>query len=396
MAVEYFERLPERIKGYEAEALVLRRALHKIPESGFKEYKTQAFVLDYLKKLGYAPQKICDTGVVLFIPANDGELEETIAIRTDMDGLSVVEESNVNFASEHEGMMHACGHDGHMTMVLLIAKYFKDHPKERKRNTLLVFQPAEEGPGGAGPIVESGVLKKYGVKGILGYHLFPFIEEGLISTTPGPMMAMTSEFYIDILGKSGHAADPDKGIDAIVASADYISALQKIVSRTVSPNESALLSIGTINGGTRMNIIADKVSISGTVRSFSEAVQTAMKKRMEDMAQGIEAMYHCTFQIKFVDMYPPVVNHEGLFKQIWPLCGQNDEKKLFKKVMLAEDFAMYKKAVPYVFMGLGCANKEKGFTENLHTHGFNFDEKVLLRGLDVYLRILTKADEYTI
>lgn len=395
MAVDFYQKLPEAIKAYEPEAVSLRRALHKIPETGFNERETQAFIMDYLQKLGYTPEKVCDTGVVLFIPSLNG-LDETIAIRTDMDGLGVVEETGVDFASEHEGMMHACGHDGHMSMVLLVARYLKEHPEARVRNTLLVFQPAEEGPGGAGPIVGSGVLEKYKAKAIFGYHLFPFVEEGLISTTPGPMMAMTSEFYIDILGKSGHAADPDQGIDAIVATADYISGLQKIVSRTVSPNDSALLSIGTINGGTRMNIIADKVSLSGTVRSFSEDVQKAMKQRMVDMARGIEQMYHCRIEIRFVDMYPPVINSEALFDQIWPLCGEADEKKLFKKVMLAEDFAMYRKAIPGVFMGLGSGSEEKGYTQNLHTHGFNFDEKVLLRGLQVYMNILTKAGEYTL
>lgn len=393
MAENFYDHLPEAIKEYETEAVALRRQLHRIPETGFKEYKTQAFILNYLKELGYEPEIVCETGVVLYIQGN-GQIDETIAIRTDMDALSVEEKTGVDFASEHPGMMHACGHDGHMTMVLLTARYLKEHPEARIRNALLIFQPAEEGPGGAGPIVESGILEKYNVKAVFGYHLFPFIEEGTVSTTPGPMMAMTSEFYIDVLGKSGHAADPDQGIDAIVATADYVSALQKIVSRTVSPNDSALLSIGTMNGGTRMNIIADKVSLSGTVRSFDEEVQKRMKARMESMARGIEAMYGCKIQIRFVDMYPPVINNEKLFDQIWPLCGKAGEKQMFKKVMLAEDFAMYRRAVPGVFMGLGCGNPEKGFTENLHTHGFNFDERVLLKGLQVYLNILRRPQEY--
>lgn len=395
MAEKFYENLSEAIKIYESEAIKLRRELHKIPESGFQEHETQAFILDYLRRLGYTPEIVCDTGVALYIEGN-GQIDETIALRTDMDGLSIKEESGVAFASKHEGMMHACGHDGHMTMVLLVAKYLKEHPEARVRNVLLIFQPAEEGPGGAGPMVKSGIFEKYKAKAIFGFHLFPFVEEGVISTTPGPMMAMTSEFYIDILGKSGHAADPDKGIDAIVASADYISALQKIVSRTVSPNESALLAIGTINGGTRMNVIADKVSLSGTLRSFNENVQHEMKQRMEDMARGMEAMYHCQINIRFVDMYPPVINNEKLFDQIWPLCGKAEEKKLFQKVMLAEDFAMYRKAIPGVFMGLGTRNDEKNLTSNLHTHSFNFDERVLLRGLQVYLNILRRPQLYVV
>lgn len=390
--MDYYKKLPESIRSYLPEAIKLRQDLHRIPETGFHEVKTQAYILNYLTELGYQPEKICKTGVVLFIPGN-GSVDETIAVRTDMDGLGVYEETGVDFASEHEGMMHACGHDGHMTMVLLLAKYLKEHPEKRVRNTLLVFQPAEEGPGGAGPMVESGVFEKYQVKAIVGYHLFPFVEEGLISTKPGPMMAMTSEFYIDVFGKSSHAADPDKGIDAIVATADYISGLQKIVSRTVSPNDSSLLSIGTIHGGMRRNIIADKVSLSGTVRSFSETVQREMKERIEEMARGIEKMYRCRIEIRFVDLYPPVSNNEVLFDQIWPLCG---DKKLFSKVMLAEDFAMYQKTVPGLFMGLGTGCPEKGFDKNLHTHQFNFDEKVLLRGLDVYRKIIERSQEYEV
>ena len=390
--MDFFEKLPEYIRAYLPEAQTLRRDLHQIPEAGFEEYETQAYILNYLKQLGYAPEMICDTGVALYIPGN-GQIDETIAFRTDMDGLAVTEDTGLEFASRHPGMMHACGHDGHMTMVLLLAKYLADHPEARIRNTLLIFQPAEEGPGGAGPVVASGIFEKYNAKAIVGYHLFPFVEEGFVSTTPGPMMAMTSEVYIDVLGKSGHAADPDQGIDAIVAAADYVSALQKIVSRTVSPNESALLSIGTINGGTRMNIIADKVSLSGTMRSFSETTHQKMKQRVLGMARGIEAMYGCTVEVNFVDMYPPVVNSDALFEQIWPLCG---DKKRFAKVMLAEDFAVYQKSIPGLFMGLGVGNPDKGFDQNLHTHRFNFDEKILLRGMDVYRKIIERPQAYEV
>ncbi|MDO4289055.1 MAG: amidohydrolase [Eubacterium sp.] len=390
--MDFFEKLPEAIKAYLPEALKLRRELHRIPEAGFEEYKTQAYILDYLRGLGYAPETVCGTGVALYIPGN-GEIPETIALRTDMDALSLTEETGLDFASEHPGMMHACGHDGHMTMMLLLAKYLKAHPEDQPRNVLMIFQPAEEGPGGADPMVKSGIFEKYKAKAIVGYHLFPFVEEGVISTTPGPMMAMTSEVYIDVLGKSGHAADPDKGVDAIVAAADFVSSLQKIVSRTVSPNDSALLSIGTINGGTRMNIIADKVSLSGTMRSFSEEVHQGMKQRVFDMARGIEAMYHCRVEVNFVDMYPPVINSEALFNQIWPLCG---DKKHFEKVMLAEDFAFYGRVMPCLFMGLGVGNAQKGFDKNLHTQQFNFDEKILLRGMDVYRKIVERPEAYEV
>ncbi|MEG0376915.1 MAG: M20/M25/M40 family metallo-hydrolase, partial [Eubacterium sp.] len=152
--MDYMENIPEAIKIYKEEAVKLRCDLHRIPEVGFKEYKTQAYILNYLRDLGYAPEVLCNTGVALYIQGKTG-MAETIAIRADMDGLSVIEETGVDFMSEHSGMMHACGHDGHMTMVLLVAKYLKEHPEARVRNILLIFQPAEEGPGGAEPIVKS-------------------------------------------------------------------------------------------------------------------------------------------------------------------------------------------------------------------------------------------------
>lgn len=380
-------------KEYNKELARVRRDLHQIPESGFNEYQTQRYVLKYLKDLGYQPEPIVNTGVILYIEGN-GKLNETIAFRADMDGLNIHEKTGVEFQSRNPEMMHACGHDGHMAMMLVLAKHLKEHPV--KRNLLLIFQPAEEGPGGATPICNTGILEKYHVKAIFGFHIFPFVDEGILASVGGPMMAMTSEFYIEVLGKGGHAGYPDKGVDAIVAACDYVSALQKIVSRKVNPNDNALLAIGTINGGTRMNIIADKVNLTGTIRSFSEDLQSKLKQWMLDMAEGIEVMYNCKIHLKFEDMYPPVINDEKLFEQIWPLCGDDSSKRIFRKVMLAEDFACYQKKIPGVFIGLGSKNLHKGFANDLHTENFNFDEKILLRGLEAYIKIADYDREYEV
>ncbi len=389
MTADYYQKLPEGLKAYMDETVRLRRELHKIPETGFNETRTQAFIQDYLKKLGYEPETIVDTGVALFIPGNDGGKLPPRAIRGDMDGLGVTEASEADWASEHPGMMHACGHDGHMTMLLITIRYIAEHPEYVHGPVLFIFQPAEEGPGGAGPVSESGIFKRCGIQSIYAYHLFPFLDEGTVSTTPGPMMAMTSEFYITIRGKSSHAGDPEKGIDAIVAGASFVQAIQTVLTRNIARDETTLINIGTFNGGERMNIVPGEVKISGTMRSYNQDVQETMRSRMREVLAGTDLAFGTRSELNIVDMYPPVTNDEALYDAVWPLVI--GPRRRFKKVMLAEDFAMYQQHLPGLFIGLGCRNDEKGFTENLHTCGFNFDEKVLLRGVDLYLKILASA-----
>jgi amidohydrolase len=378
------------ILAYKEEARRIRRALHTIPEPGFKEFETQAWIVDYLKNLGFAPQPLVGTGVSLLVPGN-GKTGETIAFRSDMDGLDGCETNAVDYRSKHEGMMHACGHDGHMTMLLLFARWLAEHPGACPRDVLLIFQPAEEGPGGAKPVVDSGILEQCGVDAVFGFHLFPFLPEKVVAVSPGPIIAMNSEFYVDIRGKSGHAAKPENTVDAIAAAAGFVTAVHSIISRTQNPLTEALISIGTIQGGTRMNSIADLVQLSGTMRSFSEQVHFDLQKQMRARAEGIDRMTGTRTEIRFVDMYPPVVNDPALYNAVWPLLGREGEKIPFEKQMIAEDFAFYGKALPALFMGLGCGSPEKGFTSSLHATDFNFDEDVLLRGVDIDRRIATAS-----
>ncbi|MDD4507863.1 MAG: M20 family metallopeptidase [Eubacteriaceae bacterium] len=386
--------LPPELRAYKDEAITIRRALHRIPESGFEETQTRDWIVNYLQTMGYQPEVIVKTGVSLYIPARDESACETIAFRADMDGLPIEEPQTTDFASCHQGMMHACGHDGHMTMLLLLAKVLHDDPQKRVRNVLLIFQPAEEGPGGAKPVAESGIFEKYNVAAVFGYHLFPFIPEGVIATSPGPIIAMNSEIYIDIYGQSGHAANPDQGIDAIVAAAQLVSAVQSIVSRSLSPKTEAVVHLGTIHGGSRMNVIADHVALTGTMRSYDEAIHHTIQNRLGEMARGIETMTRVKIDLKFIDMYPPVVNDDHLYAQVWPLLGDESQRMPFKKLMIAEDFAFYGHYRPSLFMGLGCQNEEKGYTSGLHTATFQFDETVLLRGLAADLAIIGAPQQY--
>jgi len=183
-------------------------------------------------------------------------------------------------------MMHACGHDGHMTMLCLLAKYLADHKEARRRNVLLIFQPAEEGPGGAKPVAESGILENTMWVPIFGYHVFPFIEKGVIATSPGPIIAMNSEIYIDVSGKSSHAANPDQGIDAIVAASKLVLGIREIAGTRLNPRTESVIHIGTFNGGSRMNVVSDHVALTGTMRSYDEAIHQGIQQRIRGHRPG--------------------------------------------------------------------------------------------------------------
>ncbi|WP_145972709.1 M20 metallopeptidase family protein [Acetobacterium woodii] len=382
---------PELIANYKDEAVQLRRDLHQIPEEGFAVKKTQAYLIKYLRNLGYEPEKVCETGLIVYIKGTDND--NPIAFRADMDALCITETADYDFVSKHQGFMHACGHDGHMTMNLLLAKYLADFPEKRKRSVLLIFQPGEEGPGGAKPMIAAGILKKYPVKAMVGYHLFPFVEEGKISTKSGAMMAQNSEFFVTVKGLSAHAAEPHRAIDAIVASAALITTLQSVISRNTNPMESAVISVGLVKGGTRINVVADEVKLCGTIRSFVAGSQNKIQRRITEICKGVELTHGCSIDLEFVEMYPAVINDERLY-QIYQKLTKPEDRVIFHEVMLSEDFAFYQKEVPGLFIGLGTGNKDKGFDKNLHTSGFNFDETVLLKGMETSLQFIDYSDQY--
>ena len=373
------------IKKLKEQAIQIRRMLHAIPEEGFREIQTGKKIREILHSLGWDTKIIADTGISCLIPGEN--THKTIAFRADMDGLSISEQTNVDFASSHPNMMHACGHDGHMTMLLLFAAYLKEENIKPKNNILLLFQPAEEGPGGAKTIVDEGILKSNNVEKIFGCHIMPDLEEGAIATRKGPMMAQTGEIYIEITGESAHGAAPHQGVDAIVAAAQLILALQTIVSRNVDPINTALITIGTMTGGERVNVIAGNVRLGGTMRAYEETTYDHMKMRVIQVTEGIAQATGCKIQVRFIDMYPPVSNPKDMFEMFTGLLG-SDEWQEAKPLMIAEDFSFYQKEVPGLFFYLGSKNEEKGFIHGLHDSRFNFDESILLHGVEVYARIL--------
>lgn len=363
-----------------------RQELHQIPELGLQEYKTSNYLKTELIKMGYQPISILETGVLVYI---DNGYDKTLAFRSDIDALKIKEQTGCSFASKHEGYMHACGHDGHMTALLGLAKKLKDCPNSFKQNILLIFQPAEEAPGGAKLLVEEGILDKYQVKAIFGLHLMPTIEEGKIACRPGPLMAQNGELDVTVTGKSAHAGLYHLGVDAIVIASSIICQYQSIISRIISPVESCVINIGEISGGTVRNIVADKTTFKGTVRTYSEAVFKKITDTMQAINHGMEESYGCKIEFSCPPMYPPVLNDYDLYRQFINLAGKNYEE-LKEPLMLAEDFAFYQKEVPGIFFYVG-TNSAK-YSSGLHTETFNFNEEVLVQAIELYYSLATKIE----
>lgn len=363
-------------------AIAIRRALHQIPEPGLKEYKTQAALKSYLSNVGAKIyDDIYETALVAYFEFVPGG--PTIGFRADMDALSLNELNQHDYCSLHPGLMHACGHDGHMTMLVLLAEHLKDHPLKRY-NVALLFQPAEEGPGGAQAMIAAGVLERFNIQEVYGIHLFPGLAEGVIGTKAGPFMAATSEMRVTFKGTPSHGAQPHVGRDAIVAGASFIMNAQTLVSRNVSPMDAAVITFGVFNGGERVNIIAPQAKLEGTMRSFSPQTHQLLQKRIKALAEATAIAHEVQAEVVFDDMYPAVINDGLLAKMVLDLVPGAVE---IPAEMLAEDFSYFCEAVPSLFLFLGIKGETNGGYP-LHSNLFDFNEKVLMDGLECYLRIL--------
>ncbi|HOI84580.1 MAG TPA: M20 family metallopeptidase [Acholeplasmataceae bacterium] len=361
-----------------------RRALHQIPELAFDLPLTSQYVYDELMNMGYQPIKMAKTGWVVY---KKGLIEDAILLRTDMDALPVFEQTGVSFQSKHQGKMHACGHDGHMAMMLGFAKWLSQQ-QDLKKSVVMIFQPAEEGPGGAKVMIEEGLFEKFPIRAVFGIHLYPGLEEGLYGLVDGPMLAQNGEFDLEIQGKSAHGAQPDMGRDAILAAAELILSYQSIVSRRLSPLDPAVVTVGKISGGEARNIIAQKVLISGTMRAFTDDVYQKMKQEMRRIDQGIEYAYDVIINNTIMDYYPAVTNDHELFNQLISVLPPTSYQ-IIKPMTVSEDFAFYQQHVPGIFVMLGTKNEKKGYIHPLHSCYFQFDESVLIKGVELYQTILS-------
>ncbi len=366
-----------------------RRELHQIPELDFELEKTREYLLNALRSMGYDPE--LQWGRTAVIARLEGKSSKCLAFRADMDALSVNEMTGADYASKHPGNMHACGHDGHMSALLGLAWALK-HLPQPDFSILLIFQPAEEGPGGAELLVKEGLLKQHHVAAIFGTHLFPGLKQGEVGLKSGPFMAQNGEVDIIITGRSAHGAQPQHGIDSIVAAADLILRLQTISARAVSPMDPMVLTFGRIEGGERCNIIAGRVQMNGTIRTFKDSVFKAVQRCIRDHAAGTEAAYGCKVDVIFRDMYPAVTNDERL-TALAAHHAPPEKRVWMEPQMLAEDFAYYQKEVPGLFYFMGTGNERAGFTAPLHNACFNFDESVLREIVALNLAIISGFTE---
>jgi len=363
----------------------MRRELHRIPETAFREHKTLAFISDSLRALGLKVETgIAKTGVVGLLEL--GKAGKTLMIRADMDALPVQEKTGLPFASTHEGVMHACGHDAHMAMALGAAAVLSGIKGELKGNIKFVFQPAEEGPGGAKPMIEAGVLENPKVDFVTGCHLHDSAE-GTIGVRPGCVLAANDRFELKIVGRGGHGAMPHLCVDPIDVGVQVINALQRMASRQINPLSPVVLTIGSFHAGTAFNIIPVEAELSGTTRTFDRAIWDSWQQRMERIIKGVCEAMGAGYEFKFFRGYPPTVNDEALAEIVRRSASQVvGEGNVFEPdpIMAGDDMSYFLEKVPgfFFFLGVGRENSAP-----LHNSRFDFSEEVLPRGVEMYLRL---------
>ncbi len=367
-----------------------RQDLHRIPELGFDVFKTKAYILEQLRRYSCEITEVCGTGVCAFFQSREEngkgqKRERTIALRSDMDGLPVAEETGLAYASVHKGAMHACGHDGHMAMLLALAGELDRIIHSLHHNVLLIFQPAEETTGGAGKICATGILSKYGVTRIYGFHLWPMLEKNVVGSRANEFMAKSSELDIVIHGRSAHCANAEEGIDALAIGCELVGELYRMERSEIPDSEFRLLKFGKMVSGTVRNAISAETVLQGSVRCFHEETGNYMFRRIEEIAAAYEEKYECRITFKRSDGHPAVINDQELFTEAKELLSDYQFHTFEKPFMLAEDFSCYQKEVPGLFLFLGT-----GTNIPLHSSRFDFDEDVLHTGVEIYLKLLRK------
>ena len=357
----------------------LRRDFHKYPELGFKEIRTANIIAKELTNLGMEVKTgVGQTGVVALLEGK--ESGPVVLLRFDMDALPIQEETGAEYASVNDGIMHACGHDGHIAIGLTVARLLNDHRSEFKGTVKLVFQPAEEGLGGAERMIADGILHSPAPDVVLALHVWNEKPVGWIGIVPGPTMAAADTFYVRIIGKGGHGAVPNLCNDPVLAAAQVINSLQSIVSRNVSPLKAAVVTVASIHGGEAFNVIPSEVELKGTVRSFESTVRDRVVLRLEQIIVNITHAMECESQIEIKSIMPAVVNHPEITKRVQQVASKllpNDQFDFHTVTMGSEDIAYVLQQIPGCYFFIGSANKEKNLDASHHHSKFDFDESIL-------------------
>ncbi len=364
-----------------------RRTLHQHPETAFEEVWTSQFIAEKLESFGIKVERgLAGTGVVGIVEGNQPG-SRAIGLRADIDALDIYEQTNKPYASKNPGKMHACGHDGHTTMLLGAAKYLAD-TRDFAGTAYLIFQPAEENEGGARVMVEEGLFEKYPMEGVYGMHNWPGVDVGNVGMRTGPIMASYDIFEITVTGKGSHGAMPHQGIDPVVIAAQIVTNLQSIASRTVDPLESVVVSVTQIHGGDAYNVIPQEVELKGTVRSFLTEIQDHAEESIKRIASSVASAHGAEAQVHYERRYPPTVNAaaetEVAARIAGDVVGPENVRTDVTPVMGSEDFAfmLQEKAGSYIWMGAG---KESA---NLHSPHFDFNDEILPIGASYWAHLV--------
>lgn len=385
--------ISEQINRIEAELKENRRYIHMHPELSFREYNTSSFIQKKLDEMGIKyVSGIAENGICAYIYGNkniESESMKSILIRADMDALPIDEVSDKPYKSQNKNVMHACGHDAHVAVLLGVCKVLNNFKDKFGGVVKAVFQPGEETSGGALPMIEEGVLENPHTDVCVALHCDSDLDCGTIRVKPGSLYASPDDFRITVKGKGGHGAEPHNCIDPIMISASIIQALNNLISRETDPFDNAVISVGSIHGGSATNIIPDSVEIQGTARSLTNEIRGFLKKRIGETAEGICKTFGAECEYEYTELFPPLINDEKLAEDVYDsACRSIGKDKCVwggAPTMAGEDFSYFSQNRPSVLFKLGCRNKSLGIVSLIHHSSFDIDENCLKTGVKVFV-----------
>jgi amidohydrolase len=383
----------------EPELIEVRRNFHREPELRFEEHRTAQTVEELLRPLGLSVRSgVAGTGLLADLRGE--QPGPTVALRADMDALPIRDAKDVPYASRRDGVMHACGHDAHMTIAYGVLRVLEPLRAILPGTLRVVFQPGEEVPAGeksgAAEMIKAGALESPEVEAIFGLHVWPELPAGTVGLQPGVTMAAADSFIVEVRGESSHAGEPHKGKDAIFAASSLVIQLKALLGRKVPPGEPAAINVGTIRGGASQSVVADLVELSGTLRSLGGDRRERLLQSMQQITEGVSRETGCSVRLRVSDTFPAVVNDPDLYEralEVLPETLGSDRVQVLTNVpMTADDFAHYLEAVPALYVKLGCASAE-GSIYPLHHRCFDIDERVIWTGVEAISSILLDAME---